>query len=83
MQGADLGTKTQQTLALLNYQYFKQSPEENLEVSYIRFNKLINEINHHNLKRTNIEHKTMFLTLLQPEWRRFTIAIRHNLDLTK
>lgn len=39
-------------------------------------------MNRHNLKRSNIEHNTMFLTNLQPEWRRFTIAIRQNQDLT-
>ncbi|PWA43445.1 hypothetical protein CTI12_AA535490 [Artemisia annua] len=82
MQGADVGTQTQQTLALWNYQSFKQLPEESLEDAYIRFNKLINEMNRHNLKRSNIEHNTMFLTNLQPEWRRFTIAIRQNQDLT-
>ncbi|PWA53136.1 hypothetical protein CTI12_AA447710 [Artemisia annua] len=79
---ADVGTQTQQTLALWNYQSFKQLPKENLEDAYIRFNKLINEMNRHNLKRSNIEHNIMFLTNLQPEWRRFTIAIRQNQDLT-
>lgn len=39
-------------------------------------------MNRHNLKRSNIEHNTMFLINLQPEWRRFTIAIRQNQDLT-
>ena len=39
-------------------------------------------MNCHNLKRSNIEHNTMFLTNLQPEWRLFTIAIRQNQDLT-
>jgi hypothetical protein len=80
MQGADVGTQTQQTLALWNYQSFKQLPEESLEDVYIRFNKLINEMNRQNLKRSNIEHNTMFLTNLKPEWRRFTIAIRQNQD---
>ena len=51
MQGADVGTQTQQTLALWNYQSFKQLPEESLEDSYIRFKKLINEMNRYNLKR--------------------------------
>ncbi|PWA85675.1 hypothetical protein CTI12_AA145820 [Artemisia annua] len=82
MQGADVGTQTQQTLALWNYQSFKQLPEESLEDAYIRFNKLINEMNRQNLKRSNIEHNTLFLTNLQPEWRRFTIAIKQNQDLT-
>ncbi|PWA59595.1 hypothetical protein CTI12_AA390000 [Artemisia annua] len=59
-----------------------QLHEESLEDAYIRFNKLINEMNRHNLKRSNIEQNTMFLTNLQPEWRRFTIAIRQNQDLT-
>ncbi|PWA70807.1 hypothetical protein CTI12_AA286260 [Artemisia annua] len=82
MQGAYVGTQTQQTLALWNYQSFKQLPEESLEDAYIRFNKLINEMNRHNLKISNIEYNTMFLINLQPEWRRFTIAIRKNQDLT-
>ncbi|PWA72741.1 hypothetical protein CTI12_AA267800 [Artemisia annua] len=83
MQRADVGTQTQQTLALWNYQSFKQLPDEILEDSSIRFNKLINEMDHHYLKRSNIEHNTMFLTNLQPKWRRFTIAISQNQDLTK
>jgi hypothetical protein len=56
--------------------------ELSLEDAYIHFNKLINEMNRHNLKRSNIEHNTMFLTNLQPEWRLFTIAIKQNQDLT-
>ncbi|PWA78206.1 hypothetical protein CTI12_AA217360 [Artemisia annua] len=56
--------------------------QESLEDAYIRFNKLINEMNRHNLKRSNIEHNSMFLTKLQLEWRRFTIAIRKKQDLT-
>ncbi|PWA38057.1 interaptin [Artemisia annua] len=56
--------------------------ERLMQDAYIRFNKLINEMSRHNLKRSNIEYNTMFLTNLQPEWRRFTIAIRQNQDLT-
>ncbi|PWA53148.1 hypothetical protein CTI12_AA448460 [Artemisia annua] len=78
MQGADVGTQTQQTLALWNYQSFKQLPEESLEDAYIRFNKLINEMNRHNLKRSNIKHNTMFLTNLQPEWRPLVSSYHQN-----
>lgn len=35
MQGADVGTQTQQTIALWNNQSFKKLPKESLEDAYI------------------------------------------------
>ncbi|GKB67892.1 hypothetical protein Tco_0929304 [Tanacetum coccineum] len=67
MQGTDL-SKQEQTLRLLDeFDKFKEMPGESIESYYLRFSKIMNDLEHHSCLPQAIARNTKFLNSLQLE----------------
>ncbi|GJX61280.1 hypothetical protein Tco_0294180 [Tanacetum coccineum] len=60
---------------------FTSEPEESIHSYYLRFAKLINDMNMIPMSMPNMQINTKFVNHLQPEWSRFVTAAKQARDL--
>ncbi|KAI3673332.1 hypothetical protein L6452_39449 [Arctium lappa] len=56
---------------------------ESLEATYDRFVTLLNELSNNRVNKSHIEMNVKFLSILQPEWKRFTRQMKQLKDINE
>ncbi|KAI3718398.1 hypothetical protein L6452_19267 [Arctium lappa] len=83
MLGSKIGNQLKVSNCLNNYEEFKAKEGESLEATYDRFVTLLNELSKNKVKKSQIELNVKFLSILQPEWKRFTRQMKQMKDLNE
>nr|GEV46258.1 integrase, catalytic region, zinc finger, CCHC-type, peptidase aspartic, catalytic [Tanacetum cinerariifolium] len=81
-QGESLNIQDVKTNLFWEFGKFTSHDEETMELYYIRFHKLMNEMIRNNLTVATMQVNVQFLQQLQPEWSRFVTIVKqqHKLD---
>ncbi|KAI3707365.1 hypothetical protein L6452_25811 [Arctium lappa] len=77
MLGSKVGNQLKISNCLNSYEEFKAKDGDSLEATYDRFVTLLNELSKNKVKKSQIELNVKFLSILQPEWKRFTRQMKH------
>ncbi|KAI3665207.1 hypothetical protein L6452_43830 [Arctium lappa] len=83
MLGSKIGNQLKVSNFLNNYEEFKAKEGESLEGTYDSFVTLLNELSMNKVKKSQIELNLKFLSILQPEWKRFTRQMKQMKDLNE
>ncbi|KAI3685152.1 hypothetical protein L6452_34387 [Arctium lappa] len=83
MLGSKVGNQLKISNCLNNYEEFKAKEGESLEATYDRFVTLLNELSKNKVNKSQIELNVKFLSILQPEWKRFTRQMKQMKDLNE
>ncbi|KAI3669239.1 hypothetical protein L6452_40466 [Arctium lappa] len=81
MLGSKVGNQLKISNCLNNYEEFKGRVGESLAETYDRFVTLMNELSKNKVNKSQIELNLKFLSILQPEWKRFTRQMKQIKDL--
>ncbi|KAI3729736.1 hypothetical protein L6452_18401 [Arctium lappa] len=66
-----------------NYEEFMAKVNESLEDTYERFVLLLNELSKNKVTKKQIENNVKFLSILQPEWKKYTHRMKQMKDLSE
>ncbi|KAI3681354.1 hypothetical protein L6452_36146 [Arctium lappa] len=83
MLGSKVGNQLKISNCLNNYEEFKGRVGESLEGTYDRFVNLLNELSKNKVNKSQIELNVKFLSILQPEWKRFFRQMKQIKDLNE
>ncbi|KAI3735244.1 hypothetical protein L6452_14736 [Arctium lappa] len=81
MLGSKVGNQLKISNCLNNYEEFKGRVAESLEETYDRFVTLLNKFSKNKVNKSQIQLNVKFLSILQPEWKRFTRQMKQIKDL--
>ncbi|KAI3669630.1 hypothetical protein L6452_40934 [Arctium lappa] len=81
--GSKVGNQLKISNCLNNYEEFKGRVGESLEETYDRFVTLLNELSKNKVTKSQIELNVKFLSILQPEWKRFARQMKQITDLNE
>ncbi|KAI3729734.1 hypothetical protein L6452_18399 [Arctium lappa] len=81
--GSKVGNQLKISNCLNNYEEFRGRVGETLEETYDRFVTLLNELSKNKVHKSQIELNVNFLSILQPEWKRFTRQMKQIKDLNE
>ncbi|KAI3758622.1 hypothetical protein L6452_06189 [Arctium lappa] len=83
MLGSKVGNQLKISNCLNNYEEFGGRVGESLEETYDRFVTFLNELSKNKVTKSQIELNVKFLSILQPEWKRFARQMKHIKDLNE
>ncbi|KAI3677859.1 hypothetical protein L6452_37131 [Arctium lappa] len=83
MLGSKVGNQLKISNCLNNYEEFRGRVGETLEETYDRFVTLLNELSKNKVHKSQIELNVKFLSILQPEWKRFARQMKQIKDLNE
>ncbi|KAI3707315.1 hypothetical protein L6452_25729 [Arctium lappa] len=83
MLGSKVGNQLKISNCLNNYEEFKGRAGESLEGNYDRFVTLLNELSKNKVTKSQIELNVKFLSILQPEWKRFARQMKQIMDMNE
>ncbi|KAI3692465.1 hypothetical protein L6452_32281 [Arctium lappa] len=83
MLGSKVGNQLKISNCLNNYEEFKGRVGESLEGTYDRFVTLLNELRKNKVNKSKSELNVKFLSILQPEWKRFARQMKQIKDLNE
>ncbi|KAI3715492.1 hypothetical protein L6452_22476 [Arctium lappa] len=83
MLGSKVGNQLKISNCLNNYEEFRGREGESLEETYDRFVTLLNELSKNKVHKSQIELNVKFLSILQPEWKRFARQMKQIKDLNE
>ncbi|KAI3678149.1 hypothetical protein L6452_37430 [Arctium lappa] len=83
MMGSKVGNQLKISNFLNNYEEFRGRVGETLEETYDRFVTLQNEQSKNKVTKSQIELNVKFLSILQPEWKRFARQMKQIKDLNE
>ncbi|GJS09598.1 reverse transcriptase domain-containing protein [Tanacetum coccineum] len=83
MEATELTVQERESKLYDDFDRFTSEKGESIHLYYLRYAKLINDMNIINMKMTPIQINTKFLNHLQPEWSRFVTAAKQAKDLHK
>ncbi|GKC75190.1 hypothetical protein Tco_1125964 [Tanacetum coccineum] len=83
MEGIKLTIQERESKLNDDFDRFTSEKGESIHSYYLRYAKLINDMNIINMKMTPIQINTKFVNHLQPEWSRFVTAAKQEKDLHK
>ncbi|KAI3758487.1 hypothetical protein L6452_06051 [Arctium lappa] len=83
MLGLKVGNQLKISNYLNNYEEFRGRVGETLEETYDRFVTLRNEFSKNKVHKSQIELNVKFLSILQPEWKRFARQMKQIKDLNE
>ncbi|KAI3685584.1 hypothetical protein L6452_34833 [Arctium lappa] len=81
MRGSKAGNQLKISNFLNNYEEFKGRVGESLAETYDIFVTLLKELSKNKVNKSQIELNVKFLSILQPEWKRFTRQMKQIKDL--
>ncbi|GJU45642.1 retrovirus-related pol polyprotein from transposon TNT 1-94 [Tanacetum coccineum] len=81
MEGTEMTKQEREPMLYDEFDKFISQPEESIYSYYLRYAKLINDINMIPMFMSNMQINTKFLNHLQPEWSRFVTAAKQARDL--
>ncbi|KAI3685525.1 hypothetical protein L6452_34773 [Arctium lappa] len=81
MLGSKVGKQLKISNCLNNYEEFKGRVGESLVETYDRFVTFLNELSKNKVNKSQIELNVKFLSILKPEWKRFTRQMKQIKDL--
>ncbi|GJV73590.1 retrovirus-related pol polyprotein from transposon TNT 1-94 [Tanacetum coccineum] len=83
MEGTELTIQERDSKLYDDFDIFMSEKGESIHSYYLRYAKLINDMNIINMKMTPIQINTKFVNHLQPEWSRFVTVAKQAKDLHK
>ncbi|GJS65847.1 reverse transcriptase domain-containing protein [Tanacetum coccineum] len=83
IEGIELTIQERESKLYDNFDRFTSEKGESIHSYYLRYAKLINDMNIINMKMTPIQINAKFVNHLQPEWSRFVTAAKQEKDLHK
>ncbi|KAI3733787.1 hypothetical protein L6452_13243 [Arctium lappa] len=83
MLGSKIGNQLKISNCLNNYEEFRGRVGETLEETYDRFVTLLNELSKNKVHKSQNELNIKFLSILQPEWKRFARQMKQIKDLNE
>ena len=83
MQGSDMTLRSKMTTVLTSYEEFKARDQELLVSTYNRYCNLLNNLRKNKITKLPMETNIKFLNNLQPEWKRHSMNVIQNRDLSQ
>ncbi|GKA21482.1 hypothetical protein Tco_0701471 [Tanacetum coccineum] len=81
MEGIEMTKKERESMLYDEFDKFTFEPRESIHSYYLRYVKLINDMNMIHMSMTPMQINTKFVNHLQPEWSRFVTAAKQARDL--
>ncbi|GJY43682.1 hypothetical protein Tco_0431895 [Tanacetum coccineum] len=81
MEGAEMTKQERESMLYDEFDKFTFEPEESIRSYYLRYSKLINDMNMIPMSMTPMQINTKFVKHLQLEWSRFVTAVKQARDL--
>ncbi|GKE59453.1 hypothetical protein Tco_1498638 [Tanacetum coccineum] len=81
MKGTEMTKQERESMLYDEFDKFTSNPRESIHSYYIRYAKLISDMNMIPMSMTPMQINTKFVNHLQPEWSRFVIAAKQARDL--
>ncbi|GJX46533.1 hypothetical protein Tco_0271723 [Tanacetum coccineum] len=81
MEGTEMTKQERESMLYDEFDKFTSEPGESIHSYYLRFTKLINDINMNPMSMRPMQINTKFVNHLQPEWSRFVTAAKQARNL--
>ncbi|GJY14363.1 hypothetical protein Tco_0384785, partial [Tanacetum coccineum] len=81
MEGTKMTKQERESMLFDEFDKFTSEPEESIHSYYLRYAKLINDMNMIPMSMTPMQINTKFVNHFQPEWSRFVTAAKQARDL--
>ncbi|GJX82059.1 hypothetical protein Tco_0331540 [Tanacetum coccineum] len=81
MEGTEITKQERESMLFNEFNKFTSEPRGSIHSYYLRYAKLINDMNMIPMSMTPMQIKTKFINHLQPEWSRFVTAAKQARDL--